>query len=304
MNIQDWDSTIEISPEYVGVLRGVPNHVYHATGRLSTTKLKYLVSELGGSPMDFYYQFVEPVEVKKPTTADIGTLIHALLLEGRTSFEKLFKVCGYDLSQYKVPKSSKAFKDFKIECEKEGLIPLLEEDVEKYTHIFKALDMQTITYGTQNFKPMALFGGDEAELSLFCDFPGTNVPFQIRVDKPIFRKGRDILVDLKTTGGSIDPKIWKRAAYDLGFHIQAYIYPLIWEQFSGVLPDWFWFVIKQQFPHRCNLIKPSQRFFELGKKHTEEALETYEHCLRTDNWSVQTESVEMDLPYHADYLEE
>jgi len=297
-----WTPELVIDDSFEGVVAGMPQSVYFATKRFSTSRMKYLVYELRGSSLQYWAIFITMIKKIKIANAGKGTLQHSVLLEGRQAFDDLCRICQVDLSAYSKPKSSEYWKKDKAKAEAEGKILLLPGELQHYEHVIESITRQKVQRKNRVINLIDLFKGGLAELSIFTNYPGTDTPFQIRVDYARIHDPITNLIDLKTVSGTSMPEVWKGQAYRLGAHIQAYVYPMIYEKVLGVRPDWNWVVMEQDFPHEARLVPPEDDMLDIGKEHAEEAMDLYQYCMRTGDWFQPSKVTKLPRPFFANYL--
>jgi hypothetical protein len=304
MQVIEWDKTLVIDRDFEGIVSGMPAELYHKTpGRISQSQLSCLVYELDGHPSEYYARYINPVagEFKMPANSEVGTLCHALLLEGREQFDKLLRICEADFSAYTSPKSTGIWKKFKAQAEKDGAIPLLPGEMTRYERMLYFIAQHKISLGKKIMTIPMLFSGGYPELSLFCRFPGWDIPFRARLDYTRTQDPVINVLDLKSTSKSSRAERFRYQLEDFGGHIQMYCYVMILDYFLGYRPPWHWVAINQKSPYIPRLAPASNDLWTLGETHTQQALDLLTHCKKTGDWFPPEPVKEIDTTPRANY---
>lgn len=212
------------------IIYDMPEKEYHAHHALGSTSIR-LLSDPYLSLADVKYQ-MDNSEQKE--AYDVGTLAHALILEG--SLDHLIKFVPH--KDYRT-KAAKAAKDDALN---EGLIPINEsEEYSKLGAVYRMRD-EVMKH------PIAaeLFTGHQSEVSIFWEQEG--VPMKARVDaiKP------GIWADLKTMVSPAPDEVKKQIS-NYGYYIQKEHYLTGGQAATGFRPDWYFVAAGKSEPHSVSV---------------------------------------------------
>jgi hypothetical protein len=197
---------------------------------------------------------------------DIGTVAHALLLEGRNS------IMVVNANDWR----TKDAREQRDAARLAGRIPLLEK------HSYEVLDMVAAVreqLAAHKAEP-PLFQDGKAEQTLVWDDAG--VLCRARLDW--LRDDLRAVDDLKTTGRSANPEAYSRALFSVGGDVQAAFYLRGLRAVTGAEPEWRWVVVETSPPYALSVISPGPDVLALGESKVKYALEVWKRCLDTGVW--------------------
>lgn len=200
---------------------------------------------------------------------DIGTVAHALLLQGIEIAEVL------------------AFPDYKTNAAKEARdlarshrrVPLLSKHAHDVTEMVVAVKEQLAAL---ELAP-PLFTDGQPEQTLVWEEAG--VPCRARLDW--LRDDHTAIDDLKTTSRSANPETWCRSTlWGIGADVQAAFYLRGITAVTGtfVPPAFRWAVAETSPPYAVSVVSLSPAALELANAKVDWALATWKRCLETDCW--------------------
>lgn len=141
----------------------------------------------------------------------------------------------------------------------------------------------------------ALLDDGIAETTVIADLDGLTVkgrPDWLPRDLPV-------IVDLKTAADA-SPRGFSRAAANFCYHLQAALYTDLLYTVTGQNYDFIFLVVENESPHGVALYQLEDDAIEAGRRRYQAALETYRHCLNTDQWPCYaTEVLSLELPRWA-----
>lgn len=262
----------------MSLIHDMPSKEYHETEAFGSTSIK-LLSDPDISLAEVNYQ-MDVDEHKR--VYDVGTLAHALILEG--SLDHLVALVPFD--SYR----SNAAKAAKIEAYDNGLIPVNESE-EK--------DMLGAVYAMRDMvqeHPLAseLVDGHKPEVSLFWEQDG--VGMKARVDA--LHQSRGVAVDLKTVR-SARPNEFRKQISDLGYYIQARHYLNGLKTVTGFEMDWYFIAVQSTAPYTVSVHQLSQAALDHAQRRIDYAIARYRQAIEA-GWTGYTAVYEQDLtPWEA-----
>jgi hypothetical protein len=204
---------------------------------------------------------------------DIGTVVHALLLQGIDVMEVL------------------AFPDYKTNAAKEardlarshGRVPILVKNAHRVEEMCEAVVKQIARLECE---PLPLTEG-KPEQTIVWEEQG--VMCRARIDW--LHDDMSAIDDLKTTSRSANPDAWSRNLYAYGCDVQAAFYLRGLNQIVdpasagvGYGTQWRWLVVETTPPYALSVVTPGPDVLALADAKVDYALATWKRCLETDTW--------------------
>jgi hypothetical protein len=211
---------------------------------------------------------------------DIGTVVHALLLQGLNVMEVL------------------SFPDFKSNAAKEardaaranGRVPLLTKHAKHVEEMVNAVAPQLEQFDVD---PIPLTGGKPEQTMVWQDTQ-TGVWCRARLDW--LHDDLSAIDDLKTTTRSAHPESFAKNLYSYGCDVQAAFY-LRGCAALHMYPTWRWLVVETTPPYGLSVVEPSPAVLELADAKVAAALKTWAECLERDVWpGYPTKVATAELP--------
>jgi hypothetical protein len=196
---------------------------------------------------------------------DLGTAVHALVLEGVDGF------CEVPAADWK----TKAAKLARTAARSLGQIPLLTAQIDTVRAMAAAIQEQVVQFP----EPRPLRDGEPERVLIWQEGA---IWCRARVDYLHF--DRRTVDDLKTTGESAHPAEWTRRLFERGHDLQAAFHARGVQQIYGPTPDFRFLVAETSPPYAVSLIglTPEARDFADTRMRT--AIELWARCLRTSRW--------------------
>lgn len=261
----------------------LPEVEYHAHPALSSTGAKQLLE----CPARFDWNRRNGRPPKQ--AFDLGHAAHRLVLGKGDEFAVV------DADSW-LTKAAKAARD---EAREQHLVPLLTKELAQAQAMADAVRAHPVAG--------ALFqaGTGTAEQSLFWDDEETGVPLRARVDwlRPAAPGGRAIVVDLKTTGASADPRALPRTIDAFHYEQQDDFYRR-GVAAVGIDPDAaFLFVfVEKEPPHPVTVVELDVEAKRVGRERNDRAIRLFQECTATGRWPAYGDDIELvTLPSYALY---
>ncbi len=242
---------------------------YHAletpTPVLSSSIARLLI---GSSPLHAWaahpYLGAQPGQEKE--AYDIGTIAHALLLEGSNA-----KVVIVDAADWRT-KDAQMRRDA---ARAEGKLPILAAK-------WKDVQAMVTAAGAQldQHEPPTPFTGGKPEQTLVWEEDG--VWCRARLDW--LHEGGSYIDDYKTTSLTANPEVWCRSVFSTGAAIQAAFYVRAVRAVLGVEAVFRWVVQETSPPYALSAISLGPDALTLAEKKVIFAIDLWRECLASGKW--------------------
>ena len=205
-------------------------------------------------------------ERQDETKFDIGTVCHALLLE------------GIDKAQIVYADSwrTKDAQEARDLARAHGFVPLLQKDWDRVRAMIEAANRQLDAF---DLDPRPFTAG-QPEVPLVWDLDG--VKCRSLIDW--LHDGATAVADYKTTSASAHPAAWPKTAMGIGAEVQVAMHTAGVEAVYGVRPSWRYIVQETYPPYALSVIEPDESWLTIGQAKLTHALEIWKRCLATNDW--------------------
>lgn len=266
-------TAVEVPSGYKGILHNLPAEDYHAAPALGSTSIKAL-----GDPEISLFEakyLMDNNEHKK--VYDVGTLAHALILEG--SLDNLIRRVDFD--NYR----SGAARQERDMAYNDGLIPVNNSEVESVLGAVYEMRNAVMDH------PIAadLLTGHDPEVSLFWEQGG--VPLKARIDA--LHTSVRIAVDLKTIRSARPNEVRKQIS-DLGYYIQARDYLNGLKEVTGDDYDWYFVMVQSSEPYTVSVHQISEHALDEAQVRIGHAIDRYQRALEK-GWAGYEEIFTQEL---------
>ena len=217
---------------------------------------------------------------REPETSDafdLGTAVHALLLECRDIIE----VCAFDDWR---TKDAKNMRDI---ARQDGKIPLLPHQAELVRRMAgvgrKAMDTCPDLRGCGPYDP---------EQTIVYRYEDT----WLRCRPDLIAQDKLVVLSYKTAQ-SAEPEKFTRSLLDYGYEMQAAFEINAVESLTGVRPKYVWVVQESAEPYAVSFVGMSPGMHEYAQERFESAVGVWADCLERNEWPGYPERVHwVDLP--------
>lgn len=269
-----------------GVIRGEGVEQYHATEAFSSSKAKVFAS----SPLLYYRKYVGKTIPRDDESHAlvIGHATHTLILEGEQAYSERFYVVPDG-----VGKQSKADKETRaiLAQDNYGKTALEAED--------DALNRKLMEVARNHPSAGPLLAKGVPEVS--WRVKGKYHDVQARTD--LWDEDNGVIVDLKTTASLKDdnPKSFKRAFWNLKYHLSAYLYR---EVVATVLklaadaprPRFVWVAVEKEEPFGCEVFEADDITYDLAGREVTGILKRLNECYATGIWPGSPPDIQILTP--------
>lgn len=284
--------TLSVPITEPGVVAGMDDATYHGDpvqgGSLSSTGARRILS----SPARFRWELEHLVQ---KSAFDTGKAVHAEVLG--TGAQTV--VIPEDLLASNGAASTAAAKRFVADARLDGKVALKAAELAP----IKAMAAAVLAHSTAR---ALLERPGIPEASAFAPDPLTGVWLRVRPDfLPDRTDRRTIAVDLKTAR-SADPRLFRRAVAELGYHQQDALYRDVVRWARGDEDVAFVFVVVETDPpHLVSVCDLDPDALATGRSRNRTAIELYQRCRATDTWPGYGDEIHtIDLPAWATYDQE
>lgn len=209
---------------------------------------------------------------------DIGTIAHALILEG----EQVAEILKYPDWR---TKEARAARD---EARASGKYPILEKNWADIQAMLKAFDQQAA-----HFKEELFVNGEPEQTLIWQEDNG--VWCRARLDW--LSHDRKRIVDYKTTGATANPEVVSRTLFDNGYDIQEAFYRRGVNRLFGIDPKFRFIYQETTAPYAVSILACGPDIQMLAEKKVMFAIEVFGDCLKTDTWpGFPVQTCYADLP--------
>ena len=267
-----------------GIVRDLPEHIYHSQPALSSTEARILLD----SPAKYRWKKDHPPLVAASKKFDVGSSVHSKALG--TGYHAV--VIPADLLATNGAVSTKAAKEWVEAARAEGKIPLKAEEFDPINQQAEAV--------LAHLGARQLFAQPgEAEVSVFATDPVTGVAVRARFDfLPV--EARDaqpsrVAVDLKTARDA-SPGGFTRSIADYGYDVQRswYLDALRFE--TGEVAEMVFVAVEKEPPYLVGVYQLPTVWAEMGATKARKARELYAECTEANHWPGYGNDVQLLSP--------
>lgn len=255
-------------------------HIEHNLGRayylrsanpqnLNAPVSKSLLWDFSESP--YKWRHSSGKEVTK--AMDLGTLIHAAILEPETAITDIAAVSPFPDFR------TKAAQEWKADQREMGKMIVTEEDIRTASGCEQVFSEDY----AQRFA-----GGYKTEVAVFGTIGATEIKGMI----DLVPDNLDVLVDLKTTARIGNLREITNTIINRGYHWQAALYLDLWNAASGEARNRFVICfIEVSEPYETAWVEVSRELIEAGRAGYMNALAKWQSCVAIDVWPRQHEGI-------------
>lgn len=235
---------------------------------LSSGIIKTLVSECPFKAWFKHPRLNKNYNEANGTSFDMGTVCHALMLEGDDIAEPL------DFDDWR----TKASKEKAQEARKAGKIPMLRYQYDDAFNIVSSAEEQL----AESEIPFTRLRDQGVSESTYIWQERNGVWCRIRPDW--VSKDKQYVIDLKFTGLSASPYQYSRQMDNVGYDIQAALYTRGINKIENIEAKFIFFVVETSPPFLACPMTLSPSFMNLGKQKCLTAIDHWKHHLSTNDW--------------------
>lgn len=256
---------------------------YHTQADLTqpAASYSYLRTLLQSSPLHAWYEHPLLGGGSKDSTAsmDIGTLVHALLLD--TAQDLFVRI---DVPDWRT-KDAREQRDEAIAA---GLIPIKESDYQSALVLAEHATRQILALPHNGwFSPADWWTNrGEVETAFRWEEETSAGPVMVQAKMDCVNEETGIILDLKTTT-SASPEATTRKIHQMGYDIQAALYSRCLEHHYPELAgrvQFAFFFIETTPPYAVSASTLSESWLELGRRKVQRGLDAWAKCLKDNKW--------------------
>lgn len=209
-------------------------------------------------------------ERKTDEKFDVGTAVHALLLEGRNAVEVI------PADDWRTA----AAKEARDQARGDGRIPLLRKQWDEVENMLDALQAQLAQLEVD---PLPFTNGRPEQTLVWTEgWSGGEITCRARLDW--LHDGSPFVDDLKTTSRTADPDHWSRSLFGMGYDIQAAFYLRGLREETGQDAELRFVVAETSEPYAVSVIALAPDALALANQKVSYALELWGRCLSAGRW--------------------
>ncbi len=260
-----------------GIHYNIPMADYLKLPALSASLLKTIIDECPAAA--WWSSWLNPQQPAKDDTSesDIGTIAHALLLEGNEDGLAVIDPNDYPAKTTgAIPQgwTNNAIRSARDNARLEGKIPILANDVAE----IRAMVQAAKAFISKSDIGLSFDGGDSEVTMLWLD---GDTLCKMRPDR--ISKNNKVVINYKTTSSSIAPDAWGRGAF-LDHYVGAAWYRRGIQAICGVECEYVYLVQSVNAPYLCSLVGVDPHAFSLGAAKCEYALREWQACVAKNSW--------------------
>lgn len=267
-------------------IREADRETYHAdlfdddTPSLSAGIAHILISQSPAHAWTAHPRLNPDYRTREEDRFDIGTVAHALLIEGREVVQVV------DAPDWR----TKDAKEAKASIRAGGRVPLLLHQWETVSEMVEVARSRVLAVDASP----PLFRDGKPEATLLWNEPDGTL---CRARCDWLRDDHMAIDDYKTTSASANPERWIRTMLGIGGDIQAAFYLRGLERLTGERAE-FRFVVQETFPpYELSVVTPGAEMMEYANAKVDYALKLWSECLSSGNWPGYEPRVAVaDLP--------
>lgn len=259
----------ELIDSYTGYVKSgayskIPPELYHLLPGVSNSQLKLFAE----SPDLYEHNVIKgQLEIKQTASQELGTAVHALVLEPN---EKRLYVCS-ESGRTKLGKKQREH------AREQNLLPLSADqyDVARYMRDAIYRDPVAAEALKQGFPEVSLFNYHEP----------SGLYLRGRLDH--FDPERALIADLKSTK-SLSPTNHQlfRDIYTYRWHVQEAFYRFLAVSSAFPVDHFLWIVVTNEKPYRAVTRPLNERSYQEGQSIFESDLAYLAECHKSDNWPI------------------
>lgn len=251
-------------------IHDIPPAVYHAdpcpSPSLSKSVAHILLTQ---SPLHAWFAHPKLNPKPEPVEAehfDIGTIAHAMLLEGNDVAVPL------DFEDWR----TKAAKEARESIREQGQVPILKRHYQRVLDMLESCRRQLERHRTAS----DMFTGGKPEQTLIWEEDG--VWLRSRLDW--LKDSRAFIDDYKTTSASANPETVSRIMFDKGADLQAAFYRRGLKHLTGKDAE-FRFCYQETYPPYClSVVQVDPPSMAMAERKVEYAIDEWRKCLKKQSW--------------------
>lgn len=246
----------------------MPDAEYRAAPAISQSALKTILD----CPARYVWEKANPVT---KAAYDFGHVVHGMVLG-----------VGGTVARLDFPdRRTNAYKDAYAAAREAGEIPLLRDDYDRAKACADAVTNHPLA------GPMITREG-QSEVAMFWADPDTGTACKGLADRvTVTPDGTHWLIDLKTSGATVDPDAFGSSVAKYGYHVQAAYYTDGYEAATGERPRFVFVAVEKTHPHLVTVAELDDEAIESGRARYKDALDIYNRCVATGTWPGYTDQI-------------
>lgn len=272
------DATDPYAPD-----RAIPMHEYLALRAVSASLISAMIDKCPAAA--WFESWMNPHGIVDNTDqSDRGTIAHSILLEGNRS--KIVVIDPLDHPAEKtgaIPEgwTNKSIRAARDEARQAGLIPVLKSAMAEIDAMVGVAQQFIASLRQREPAIHAMFqpSGGHSESTMVWDDGGTLC--KARPDR--ISSDHSIIVNYKTTAGSVEPDRWGRTQL-LDYYVGAAWYQRGTQALFGRDAAYLFLCQEANAPYLCSLVGVSPELLEIGHAKCRVGLRRWKECMAKNEW--------------------
>ena len=247
------------------------NEDYHADSAIGSSGL----IKFSECPALYYAEYLDQNRPARPSSQVLrfGSAAHVTLLEP-DKFDSMYAIADPSIDK----KTTKPWKDFKVEAEANNKEPLLYKEYESLCQMAAMIK--------RNELANSMLTGGKAEMSFFAKDSDTGLMLKARPDYLVrIPEIGDVIVDYKTTTISLNTQKQSNHAFGLHRYIQASHHKKVVELATGGNIAYVCYVVQMQnYPYLVRVFAMGENEIQIGNDECQVLLEKIKTCQASGIW--------------------
>lgn len=281
-----------------GILAGCGMAEYLRLPALSASVLRTLVEECPRAAWHASWLNPHPAPADDTKASDVGSIAHAILLEGSTGCCAIIDPADYPAKNGNIPDgwTNGAIREARDDARAAGKIPILSTQIGPINAMVDAAQEYIESLKDSEPAIWAAFqpDGGSSEVTVVWEDGGT--PCRLRGDR--VSADRRLVIDAKFTGTCVEPDRWGRTQFQsMGYPLSAAFYRRGLKAVFDVSPDYVFLVVSIDAPYLCSLVGVSPPWLALAAEKVDYGLREWRRCVERGQFPAYPRRVAYpDLP--------
>lgn len=225
--------------------------------------------------------------------SDVGTIAHAILLEGSEDCCQVFDPADYPNAKgggVATGWTNKAIQEARGAARSAGKIPILIDDIREIRDLVAAA--RAFIDSLRDTEPAVwrAFQPDGGQSEVTFVWQEGETLCKSRADR--IANTNDVIIDYKSSAMSVEPDRWGRTQLvNMGYYVSAAWYCRGVRALTGVNPTYLFLCGETAPPHLHSIVGCDPETLALGDEKVGAGLRLWQQCVRTNTWPAYANRV-------------